>query len=251
MTSTDTMKCLPELDRPYERAELFGIKTLTDSELLAVIIKTGTRNRNAVDVSRQLISSFGNLSDVCNASLSELAEFEGIGRVKAIQISAVGELARRIGAGSLKFGFSAKDTDSLGNMLIRLMDGSMQEHFDVLLLDAHYRVIRIREVSVGTLDRALLHPREVFNQAIKESCAAVVLAHNHPSGDVSPSSADLDTTERLMSAGAVLGISVFDHIIVGNGRFYSMRTAGDIKRLENTVLQRAVFLGIHKKKKEV
>ncbi len=229
----DTMKCLPELDRPYERAELFGINTLTDSELLAVIIKTGTKNKKAVDVSRELLNAFnGNISELCNAGFTELQGVDGIGRVKAIQLKAVGELAKRISFGSMKRLVSARDTEAVSCLLLQQMGNLRQEIFKILLIDSRMRIFKMIDVSMGTLDRALVHPREVFYHAVKESCSRIIIAHNHPSGDITPSKEDFDTTELLMLSGSVLGILVHDHIIVGGDKYYSMREKGDLEGLE-------------------
>ena len=235
MKEKSTMKCLPVFDRPYERVERFGAKTLSDSELLAVIIKTGTKGKTAIDVSRALFEKFeGGLAEICDAGISELMSVDGIGPVKAIQIKALGELAARISRGRKREPVNAGEIPFLGEMLISEMGLLRKEVFRILLLDKKLRVMRQCDISVGILDRTLVHPREVFSPAIRECSFAVVVVHNHPSGDISPSKDDFAITARLIEAGEIIGIRVYDHIVVGRDRYYSMRERGDIARLART-----------------
>lgn len=232
MSEKGTMKCLPVLDRPYERVERFGAKTLSDSELLAVIIKTGTKGKTALDVSRALFERFeGGLAEICAAGITELTSVEGIGPVKAVQIKALGELSGRIMRGQNRVKIDAGNAQQLGNLLMSEMGLLRKEVFRILLLDKKLRVTRQRDVSVGILDRTLVHPREVFTLAVKECSYAIIVAHNHPSGDVTPSRDDFMITARLVDAGEILGIRLYDHIIAGRDNFYSMREHGDIRKM--------------------
>ena len=238
MSEKDKMRCLPELDRPYERIEKYGTKTLTDSELLAVIIKTGTKNKNAVGVARTLLNSFGeDVSAVCNANLAELKSIKGIGTVKALQLKACGELARRISKGTLSKSFSAKNISALGTFLINDFRGMKQEIFRIMLLNSRFKIVKEKDVSLGTVDKAIVHPREVFREAIKDSCTYIVLVHNHPSGDELPGTDDFNTTKALVKAGLILGIYVYDHLVIGENAYYSMRENGDIDRIERDARQ--------------
>lgn len=230
MIKNKNVKSLPELDRPYERVELYGAKTLTDSELLAVMIRTGTKNQNAIDVSRELLCRFrGGISEICSAGINELTSVDGIGRVKAIQLKVLGELASRISSGRFQMLMNAKNIDALGQYMSSELSPLRQEIFRIILLDKKLRVVNFRDVSVGILDRTLVHPREVFTYAVRECCSEVILVHNHPSGELLPSSADIKITERLVQAGVIIGINVYDHIIVGGNGFFSMRESGDIE----------------------
>lgn len=232
MKKNGTMKCLPVLDRPYERVERFGAKTLTDSELLAVIIKTGTKGKTAIDVSRALFERFeGGLTEICDAGIRELMSVAGIGRVKAVQLKALGELAARMSGDRKQVPINAGDVSSLGGLLVSEMGRMRKEVFRILLLDKKLRVMRQHDVSVGILDKTLVHPREVFSYAIRECCYTVIIAHNHPSGDVTPSRDDIEITARLAEAGEIIGIRIYDHIIAGRDGFYSMREKGDLKKI--------------------
>ena len=232
-----TMKCLPECDRPYEKIERHGTGTLTDSELLAVIIKTGTKNLNAVDAARKILLKAGNdgLCGVADMSLQELMQTEGIGRVKAIQLQAVFEIARRIGKKSDVFKNRVKDINLLGEFLSADMSALKQEVFRTILLDVHCRIINMIDVSVGTVDGAIVHPREVFAEAVRCACSSVILVHNHPGGSINPSVQDIKTTERLIISGEIIGIEVKDNIIVGASSFYSMAEEGEIDRIKRQI----------------
>jgi DNA repair protein RadC len=239
MIGKDTMKCLPELDRPYERIEKYGTNTLTDSELLAVIIKTGTKNKKAIDVAREVLNRFhGDVSAVCNAGLKELTEIDGIGRVKALQIKAAGELGVRLSDRRIQKGISAKNYSVIGLKLSHDIGSFSQEIFRILMLNSRFRVIREKDISVGILDAAIIHPREVFSEAVKERCAYVVLVHNHPSGDAIPGNDDFSSTEKIAAAGMIIGIPVFDHIVVSHDNYYSMREQGDMTRIEMNLKKR-------------
>lgn len=229
-----TVKCLPDSDRPYEKIERNGAYSLTDSELLAVIIKTGTKKSNVIDVARKLIAICGDkgISGISDMSLSDLTGIEGIGRVKALQLMAVCELSRRIGRQNDIYKMYVKDTAMLADFLVSEMSSLKKEIFRTILLDIHKKIIRVSDVSVGTLDMALVHPREVFSDAIKWSCHSLIVAHNHPGGSVMPSVADLKTTERLIISGEIVGIEVLDHIIVAGCSYYSMRERGDIDMIK-------------------
>ena len=237
MENNFTVKCLPESDRPYEKLERNGAYSLTDSELLAVIIKTGTKNRNVVDVARQLVSICGDngLSGLTELSLDELTQVDGIGRVKAIQLQAVCELSRRLSRKKDIYKMYVQNTAMLADFLVSELASLKKEIFRTILLDLHRKVIRMVDVSVGTLDTAVVHPREVFSEAIKLSCHSMIVAHNHPGGAAAPSISDMKTTERLIISGEIIGIEVLDHIIVAGQSYYSMFEHGDMDRLKSKI----------------
>lgn len=235
MDKNFTVKCLPESDRPYEKLERYGAYSLTDSELLAVIIKTGTKKYNVVDVSRNLLALCGEsgIAGIASLSEDELMSVDGIGRVKALQLRAVCELSKRIYVKQDIYKVCIRDTSVLADFLVGDMSSVKKEIFRVILLDIHRKVIKVTDVSVGTLDMALVHPREVFSEAIKWSAHSVIFAHNHPGGAAQPSAGDLKTTERLIISGEIIGIEVLDHVIIAGYSFYSMLEHGDMDNLRS------------------
>ncbi|MBE7064676.1 MAG: DNA repair protein RadC [Ruminococcaceae bacterium] len=237
MENNFTMKCLPESDRPYEKLERNGAYSLTDSELLAVIIQTGTPKSNAIDVARQLISLCGEngLSAISDLGIKDLMRIDGIGRVKALKLYAVCELSKRMSRKNDIYKMYVKNTAMLADFLVSELSSLKKEVFRTVILDLHKKVIRMTDVSIGTIDTAVVHPREVFFEAIKFSGHSMVVAHNHPGGAAVPSAADLKTTERLIISGEIIGIEVLDHIIVAGHSYYSMLERGDMDRLRKKI----------------
>ncbi len=226
MTLAESM---PAADRPREKLAARGPGVLTDAELVAILIRTGSGKENALAVANRMMRDYGTLERLAGASVAELASRPGIGQVKAVTIKAAMEMARRLDArasGGAPVVESSRDAYSL---LRRRFLGSMKEEFVVVLLNTKNVVLRIASVSEGILNQSLVHPREAFEEAIRDSAAAVVFAHNHPSGDPAPSRDDMTATERLVKAGDILGIRVLDHIIVGGDRFYSFADDGRIR----------------------
>lgn len=222
----NNMEALPVCDRPYEKIETYGAEILSDSELLATIIRCGTKKQNAVSVARNLLNTFdGDISKVLEAGISELCKIDGIGRTKAVQIKALNEIAKRTLKKRTCAKVSAKTPEIVGEMLVTEMADRKTESFRVVLLDKKLNVCGMKDITSGTLDRTLVHPREVFSYAIRELSAAIIVAHNHPSGDVTPSADDIELTRRLVEAGDIIGISVLDHIIVGGTHYFSMKKA--------------------------
>lgn len=216
----------PRLDRPRERLSRFGPEVLSEAELLALILRTGDRERDAAVLASQLIQEVGGLEGLAGTSIRGLAEFPGLGPAKAASICASIELGFRIRATPLALGQRIRSpVDVQRHFMGRAMQ-MRRESFHVLLLDGRHRLITSEVVSVGTLTASLVHPREVFRSAIREAAAAVVLVHNHPSGDPTPSGEDRAVTERLRSAGELIGIEVVDHVIVAAGGHFSFREAG-------------------------
>ena len=230
-----TMKTIPEGIRPYERLEQYGAQALSDAELLSVLIKSGTREKSALVVAQELLLKYGSLVDLGRAEMNDLKEQKGIGRVKAIEIFAAAELGKRIAVGKRKTPLKITDLEQLKLMLLVDMKALRQEIFVVMLFDKKWQYIKTVRISEGTVEQALVHPREVFYHAVKNMASAVVLAHNHPSGDCRPSRADTETTRRIVAAGRVMGIDVTDHIIVGNGDCYSMYCKGDMDMIKNSL----------------
>jgi DNA repair protein RadC len=218
------IKDMPKSDRPRERLAELGAKNLTLQELMAVIIRTGnSKGQNAIQVAAALLKLFENdLNDLFCASIEELKEVDGIGFAKACQIKAVFELGIRIGA-FYKESLFITSTDDVVNRILPHMRYLKQEHFIVVLLDSKNRFIRSDVVSMGSLDSALLHPREVFRPAVRHAASSMILAHNHPSGDPTPSDEDMFMTKKICMCGAIMDIEVLDHVIIGNPDYVSMK----------------------------
>jgi DNA repair protein RadC len=231
-----SVKEWPEDERPRERLLKYGVDSLSDAQLLAIIIRSGRGGRSAVDLGMELISRFGSLEGIAQAGIKEICGkdgIKGIGPAKVAEIKAAIELGRRwykmpSRVGEKKEAFCS--SQDVLNYCMQNMKDLKKEVFRCFLLDTKNKVIRDEEVSVGTLTASLVHPRETFRAAIRESAAAVIFVHNHPSGDVKPSQEDILLTRRLVQAGEVLGIQVLDHIVIGDGCHFSFRDNGLLQR---------------------
>ncbi len=222
-----SVKHWPEDERPRERLIAHGPAALSDAQLLAVLIKSGTQERTALDLGRDLLDRFGSLAGIEQAGIAEICTVPGIGPAKAAEIKAAIELGRRHQRPSLA-GASFCSSNDVASYYRPRMKDAKQETFRCALLDAKNKILRDEVVSIGTLTASLVHPRDTFKAAIRESAAAVIFVHNHPSGDTRPSQEDILLTRRLVQAGEVLGIQVLDHIIVGDGGHFSFRDNGMI-----------------------
>lgn len=221
---------LPAQERPREKLAAQGAGALSDSELIAILLRTGVRGANAVDVARELLIRFGSLAALARASIPELSKVKGIGRTKAVQLAAAFGLASRLARESL----DGTPIDSPGRVF-ELLGSEMRqlakESLRVVLLDTRMRLIRAEQVSLGSLNETLAHPREIFRPAILHNAYAFILVHNHPSGDPAPSDADRRLTIRIADAARTLQVNLFDHVIIGSpapGRapYFSFRESG-------------------------
>jgi DNA repair protein RadC len=209
------LKDQPASERPRERLVAHGAEALSHAELIAILLRTGLKGTNAVEVGQQLIQKYGALQSLAQASVDDLKKVRGIGRDKAVTLVAAFALARKM-AGELQDESPVLDHPENVVRLLRAKNLVKDvETLQVLLLNTRRRLIRVDEVTDGTLDTLLVHPREVFKSAIAANAAAVVLAHNHPSGDPNPSEADIKVTRDLIRAGQLLKIEVLDHVIIG------------------------------------
>ena len=226
-----TVRDLPLSERPRERLARLGAEALSEQELLACILGRGIRGESVLVGSRRLLAAFGTLRGLAEASVEQLAGVHGIGPAKAIQLKASVELARRIALAGTNGKPPVVDSVESAAALLRpyLLD-KKKEHFVALLLDNRHHLIRLSPIAIGSLSATLVHPRELFKEAIAASAAAVIVAHNHPSGDPSPSEHDLQLTERLVEARTLLGIEVLDHVIVGTEGVVSLAEMGAIAR---------------------
>jgi DNA repair protein RadC len=221
---TQPIKEWPESDRPREKLLENGPETLSNAELLAIILRVGeaSTGQSALDHGRELMSRFdGSFRKLEEASTQDLRTIKGIGPAKAAQVKAALEIAKRFSREELKRGEQFRSSADVFNHYREHLGGLKKEEFHVLLLDAKNRKIRDVRVSEGSLTSSLVHPREVFSPVIRESAAAVILIHNHPSGDPQPSQEDLHITRRLREVGEVMGVRVLDHLIIGKGRYVS------------------------------
>jgi len=231
MGEHDKLKTVPVGDRPYEKMLKFGPESLSDSELLGIIIRSGTKNKNVIQCAQNLLLTFDGKLDKCiSASVAQLKEIEGIGTTKAIQLKAVCEIGRRLNMSGFQEKLDGSNPDNIGKTLMTLIGKKQQEVFMVVALDKRLKVLKTSEISVGTLDRTIAHPREIFQMAIRELAYAIIVAHNHPSGELSPSGEDLLLTKQLVEAGNIIGIPVLDHIIVSGNDYHSMKIHGELER---------------------
>jgi DNA repair protein RadC len=226
------IKDLPLEDRPRERLAQFGAEALRNAELIAILLRTGLKGASAIHVAEQLLSRYPTLDELARAALEDLSKTKGIGRDKAIALKSAFTLAQRMAREIRAEAPLVETPEQVAAVLREEYRQVSVESFKVLLLNRRNRLIRIETVSQGTLDSILIHPREVFRHAIAGNAASVVLAHNHPSGDPTPSSADLAATTDIIRAGQVLKIDVLDHVIIGariQGQprdYFSIRQSG-------------------------
>ena len=216
------IKDISNEQRPRERLREKGIESLNDSELLAVILQSGTQGENVIDLSHRLISTFG-VEGLNSLSLAELTSIKGIGLAKAAKLIAAFELSKRVNSGRICEKVVSQASD-VANYYISKLKDKKKEYFIAVFLDSKNKIISDEVISIGTLNSSLVHPREVFKEAIKNSANSIILVHNHPSGSTEPSDEDYRVNKVLIEAGELVGIKVIDHLIVGNGRWESVST---------------------------
>ncbi|MCL4516524.1 MAG: DNA repair protein RadC [Firmicutes bacterium] len=221
-----TIKDLPEDERPREKLRAHGVEQLSVGELLAIVIGSGTPTETAVGLADRLLISFGGLRGLLQAGAAELMEIRGIGLAKAAQICAALEVGRRIAVLSPEVRQAVNTPADVSKMLMPQMRYMDKEHFQVLFLNTKNQLLGKKVVSIGSLNASIVHPRELFRESIRYGSAAVILAHNHPSGDPTPSQEDLAMTRRVAEGGRLLGIEVLDHVIIGDNRFVSLKERG-------------------------
>jgi DNA repair protein RadC len=224
-----SIKDWPEGERPRERLLRDGAHSLTVAQLLAIILRTGGGGRSALDLAIEVLNTFGELRKIEMASLIELTSVKGMGKAKVAQVKAAFELGRRLAEEPFIRGPAFSSGHDVYSYYHGRLKNLKKEIFYCLMLDAKNRILKDCRISEGTLTNSLIHPREAFKDAIKESAAAVIFVHNHPSGDPGPSREDILITERLVNVGDLIGIRVLDHIIVGDGEYTSMRETGYIR----------------------
>lgn len=217
------IKKLPNSERPYEKLEMFGEKTLSNSELLAIILKTGTKNQTAVGLAQKLLSlnKENNLRELQDISLKELRQIKGIGKVKSIQIKAVCEIAKRM-AMPLNLNTKIREPKDVANLLMEELRYEKREIVKIIILNTKNVVQKIVDITTGKSSSAIIEPKEILEEILKTGMVKFILVHNHPSGDSTPSMTDIETTQKLIEATKIIGIQLLDHIVIGDGTFQSI-----------------------------
>lgn len=224
------MRNLPKEIRPYERAQALGEGHLSDAELLAVLLRSGTTEQSSLELAEDMLKRFGGLKRLSRAALKKLTAVNGVGRVKAITIKCAFELGKRIARERRVAGAQIVHVRQLAALYMAEMD-TPQEQVRMVMLDIKSRIIGDVEISRGSADRAVVDPKMIFSAALESGACSIILMHNHPTGDLTPSEEDYRMTDRIQSAGRLLGILVPDHVIFGDGRYYSFFENGDLPKI--------------------
>ena len=220
------MKTVAAHDRPREKLQRLGSSALGDNELMAIVLGHGRSNASALDLANTLLAGIGGADGLTRARLDDLTKIHGIGPARAAQILAAVELGRRTLTRGGRQRVQVTSPQTVADLLLPQYGNRPVEQFGVVLLDTKHRVLRTTIVSIGTLDASIVHPREIFREATAAGAAAIVLFHNHPSGDPEPSADDVQLTKRMMAAGVLMGIDVIDHVILADVRYCSLREKG-------------------------
>ncbi|WP_027409462.1 RadC family protein [Anoxybacteroides tepidamans] len=217
---------VPKDARPRERLLSDGPESLSNQELLAILLRTGTKNESVLELAQRLLHYFEGLRLLKDATVQEITSIKGIGAAKAIQVLAAIELGRRISRLSYDERYVIRSPEDGARYVMDDMRFLSQEHFVAIYLNTKNQVIHRKTVFIGSLNASIVHPREVFKEAIKRSAASVICAHNHPSGDPTPSREDIEVTKRLAECGRIIGIELLDHLIIGDQKFISLKEKG-------------------------
>jgi DNA repair protein RadC len=220
------MKTVAVHDRPREKLQRLGASALGDNELLAIVVGNGLANASALDLANAMLSGVGGIEGLARAHHDALTQVTGIGAARAAQVLAAVELGRRTLTRAGRHRVQVTSPRAVAELLLPIYGNRPVEQFGVVLLDTKHRVTRTTIVTVGTLDASIVHPREIFREATAGGAAAIVVFHNHPSGDPEPSQEDIELTHRLVAAGVLMGIDVIDHVILANVRYCSMKEEG-------------------------
>ena len=224
-----TIKELPETERPYEKLELYGEKNLSNAELLGIIIKTGTKNSTSIDIARQILKlndslDSNDLNFLRFLSIEEMAKIKGIGRIKAIQLKAVCELANRMNQPRNYKRIKIKEPNDVVKILMNQMQYEKVEIVKVILLDTKCNIIKIRDIAIGGKNFVSIGMKEILSEAVKVGSPKIILVHNHPSGNSAPSKQDYEVTFKLNQAAKLLGIELLDHIVIGKNEYTSIKS---------------------------
>jgi DNA repair protein RadC len=221
-----TLRDVPAEERPRERMLQYGAQALSHSELLAILLRTGTASESAVHLAQRILKETNGLRQLAGISVEALTKIRGIGPAKALQIMAGIELGRRLASSRFGETVTIRSPHDASRLLMEDMRYLRKEHFVCLFLNTKNHVVGRETLSIGSLNASIVHPREVFLAAIERSSASIICAHNHPSGDPTPSPEDIEMTQRLVEAGRLIGIEVLDHLVIGDGTFVSLKEQG-------------------------
>lgn len=225
-TESLMIRDFPVDERPRERLINNGADSLSNQELLAILLRTGSKSESVIQLANRLLTQFDGLMWLKDAAMEELTGLKGIGQAKAVQIAAAVELGRRISNLSYDDRYVIRSPEDGANYVMNDMRFLTQEHFVCLYLNTKNQVIHRQTVFIGSLNASIVHPREVFKEAFRRSAASIICFHNHPSGDASPSREDIEVTKRLVECGKMIGIEILDHIIIGDKKYVSMKEKG-------------------------
>lgn len=230
MSTNNTLmiRDFPQDERPRERFIQHGPQSLSNHELVAILLRTGTKEESVLQLSNRLLSRFEGLRLLKAATLEEITEIKGIGQAKAIQILAAVEIGRRIANLAFNERYVIRSPEDGAKYLMNDMRFLTQEHFVCLYLNTKNQVIHKQTVFIGSLNASIVHPREVYKEALRRSAASIICLHNHPSGDPAPSREDIEVTKRLSECGKIIGIDLLDHLIIGENKFVSLKEKGYI-----------------------
>ncbi|MEO4052119.1 DNA repair protein RadC [Solibacillus sp. CAU 1738] len=215
-----------EADRPRERLIRQGSQSLSNQELLAILLRTGTKEESVLALSNRVLINFEKLHALKHATLEEITSIKGIGDAKAAQLLAAIELGRRLAQKEIDSRYTIRSPEDAATFLMPEMSALNQEHFVVLFLNVKNQVLHKQTIFIGSLNASIVHPREIYREAVKRSAASIICAHNHPSGNATPSPEDIEVTERLHEAGLIIGIELLDHVIIGDHQYISMKEKG-------------------------
>lgn len=219
-----TIKELPESERPYEKLQIYGANKLSNAELLSIIIKTGTKEYTSIDLANKVLNlnTHSNIRGMLDCSIEEFMTVKGIGRVKAIQLTAIGELAKRMSKPLNILNIKITSPNDVCNLLMDELKYEKREKVKVIILNAKNNILKMIDLGTGTTSIAIIDPKDVLLEAVRMGAPKIILIHNHPSGDPTPSIQDLSITKRLCECSKMLGIELLDHIVIGDGRYESI-----------------------------
>lgn len=213
-------------DRPRERLIRQGAESLSNQELVAILLRTGTKQESVLVLANRILSSFDKIQDMKDATIEEYTKVKGVGQAKAVQLLAAAELGKRMYRRHSEGRYTIRSPEDAAAYLMTDMSSLTQEHFVALFLNVKNEILHKETIFIGSLNSSIVHPRELFREAVKRSAASIICAHNHPSGNPTPSPEDIEVTKRLTEAGAIMGIELLDHLIIGDHQFISLKEKG-------------------------
>lgn len=222
------LKDVPKAERPRERLLQYGSTHLSNKELIALLLGSGTRNESVLDLANRVLMHFEGLKLLKEATIEELTAIKGIGPARGVIILAALELGERLNKYKPTERYVVRSPEDGADYVMEEMRTLDQEHFIALFLNTKNQIIHSQTIFIGTLNSSVVHPREIFREAVRRSSASIIVAHNHPSGDPTPSPEDINVTKRLVKAGKIMGIEVLDHLVIGDGKFISLKEKGHL-----------------------